>query len=201
MSTPQHSSSLSQLTKDRALEFLGLGYSQEKVAQTIGVTPGAISQLMAQDDFREAVRAKRTEALRKHTELDSKYDSVEAKLLDKLEKALPLMLISKPRDILDAIKVVNGAKRRGAEVAPTVEPTKTVVLNMPIQILQHFTTTEVQKLPNNQIIKAGTQDLLTLTPQALSNHAKVTDSPAIESSSDKESLPAGTFELRASDLD
>lgn len=156
---------------------------------------------MAQDDFREAVRAKRTEALRKHTELDSKYDTVEAKLLDKLEKSLPLMLISKPRDILDAIKVVNGAKRRGAEVAPTVEPTKTVILNMPIQILQHFTSSEVQKLPNNQIVKAGTQDLLTLTPQALSHHAKVTNSPAIESSPDKESLPAGTFELRASDLD
>lgn len=195
---PQHLTSLSQLTQDRALEFLGLGYSQERVAQVIGVTPSAVSQLMANEDFREAVRERRTEQLRQQTELDRRYDTLEGKLLKKLEQAVPLMAIGKTRDILDAIKVVNGAKRRGAEVAPTTEAAKTVVLNMPVQILQHFTSAEVQKLPNNQIVKAGSQDLLTLTPQALTNHARETDPPP---ASDTASLTKGTFELSASDLD
>lgn len=210
----QHLTSISQLTRERALEFLGLGYSQERVAQTIGVTPGTISQLMAQEDFREAVRAKRTEALRKQTELDERYDSLESKLLDKLEKALPLMAISKTRDILDAIKTVNGAKRRGAQIEATTEPTKTVVLNMPVQILQHFTQAEVQKLPNNQIIKAGSQDLLTLTPTALteavkeithdshdSNEGTPKGTPKGADSQDTEDIPGKTRELCASDLE
>lgn len=220
MTTPtQHSTALSQLTQERALEFLGQGYSQERVAQVIGVTSGAIAQLMAREDFREAVRARRTEALKKQTELDSAYDDIEMKLVKVLEKKLPLMALAKPRDVLDAIKVINGAKRRGAEVAPTTEPSKIVNINMPVHLLQQFT--QVQKLENNQIIKAGSQDLLTLSPQALVTKARAEETPTVAHTEkvfneltslpegnpgrvpeeDKESIPGKTRELRISDLD
>ena len=64
----------------------------------------------------------------------------------------------RPDQILAAIKVVNGAKRRGATSTTTNTTNNTVVnLVMPVKVAQQFV-----KNVNNQVIKAGEQVLQTM---------------------------------------
>ena len=142
--------------EDRALSLLGQGISSEIVASTLGVSPSRISQLLAQDDFAAQVTELRYKNLQSHNKRDGAYDKIEDKLLLKLEASIPLMF--KPETILNAIKVVNGAKRRGQDTPDTgANVTNNVVqLVLPKKIINQFTTNV-----NNQVIKEGKQNLVT----------------------------------------
>ncbi len=70
--------------EDRALSLLGAGVVPESVASALGVTPGYISQLLADDVFATKVATIRYENLQKHNVRDSSYDSIEDQLIDKL---------------------------------------------------------------------------------------------------------------------
>jgi len=144
-------------TEDRALALLGSGVSAEAVANALGVTPSRVSQLLANKEFADQVATLRYENLQQHNSRDLAYDSLEDTLLTKLEKAIPMMF--KPLDITKALQAVNGAKRRG-QTAPSdgsVNQQTIVQLLLPTQITQKFTTNV-----NNQVIKAGDQELLTM---------------------------------------
>lgn len=143
-------------TESRAIELLGQGLSAEVVAAAVGVTPGRISQLLSEQSFSDTVSELRYKNLSEQTSKDKKYDALESSLLNKMEESLPMMF--KPMEILKAIQVINAAKRRGS-IAPESlqQKSETVNLIMPTQILQHFTTNI-----NNQVIKAGDQDLVTV---------------------------------------
>lgn len=143
-------------TEDRALTLLGQGISPEVVASAVGVSISRISQLVSDPDFAAKVAELRFENLAKHNERDSRYDTLEDKLLQKMEDLLPLMM--RPMEVLKAISVINAAKRRGSSAPESIIQKQTVVpLMMPTQIIQHFTTNI-----NNQVIKAGEQDLVTI---------------------------------------
>jgi len=155
-------SSAGTVTEDRALSLLGSGVSAEATANALGVSASRISQLLADKRFADQVAALRYEALQEHNSRDSKYDSLEDKLLSKLEKALPLMF--RPGDILKSIQIINGAKRRGVN-SPTDSATvqnNVVNILLPTQVLQKFATNA-----KNQVVKAGDQDLLTMQSSSL----------------------------------
>lgn len=148
-------------TEDRALSLLGSGVQPEAVAAALGVSPSRISQLMSNESFAAQVTELRFNNLQQHNERDNKYDRLEDKLVDKLDKAVPLMF--KPGEILKAIQVINGAKRRGQASPEQVRnPQTTVNVILPTQIIQRFTTNL-----DNQVIKAGDQDLLTMPSGSL----------------------------------
>lgn len=150
--TPGVSSSI----EDRALHLLGAGVEQEAVASALGVTASRISQLLADDHFSSKVSELRYASLTEHNLRDGKYDKLEDRLLDKLDKALPLLV--KPESILKAVTIVNGAKRRGHTTTNQVTNNQNIVnLILPSVITQKFTTNI-----DNQVIKAGNQDLLTM---------------------------------------
>lgn len=143
-------------TESRALELLGQGLSGEVVAAAVGVSASRISQLLSTPEFAAAVAEKRFLNLSRQTNKDSAYDSIEEQLLEKMAQVLPMMY--KPMEILKAISVINSAKRRGLSAPETLQTkSETINLIMPTQIFQHFTTNI-----NNQVIKAGQQDLLTV---------------------------------------
>lgn len=147
---------MSNSINERALSLLGSGVNAEAVASAIGVTPGYVSQLLADEGFAEAVTQLRFESLSAHTERDGEYDDIETSLLSKLKKSLPLML--RPADILGAIKIVNGAKRRGQDSQDSLVSQNNIVnITMPTQIIQQFTTNI-----DNQVVKTGDRDLLTI---------------------------------------
>ena len=143
-------------TESRALSLLSQGLGPEVVAAAVGVSTSRISQLLSTPEFAAQVAEGRYENLAKHNTRDLAYDSMEDSLLAKLKDCLPFML--RPMEILKAIQVINAAKRRGASAPESITSQQTVVqLIMPTQILQSFTTNV-----NNQVIKAGQQDLVTV---------------------------------------
>lgn len=143
-------------TEEKALNLLGLGYGPEVVATAVGVSTSRISQLLSDENFAADVAELRFTNLKKHNELDSKYDSMEDELVDKLKDLIPLMM--RPLEVLKAISVINAAKRRGQSAPEQITHQNQVInLIMPIKIVQKFTTNI-----NNQVIQAGTQELLTV---------------------------------------
>jgi len=143
-------------TEDRALTLLGQGLGPEVVAAAVGVSTSRISQLLSTPEFASKVAEARYENLAKHNSRDNAYDKMEDTLLSKLSDCLPYMM--RPMEILKAIQVINAAKRRGSSAPESITSQQTVVqLIMPTQIMQSFTTNI-----NNQVIKAGAQDLVTV---------------------------------------
>jgi hypothetical protein len=151
-----YSTGITSSTEDKALQLLGSGIPGEQVAAALGVTSARISQMLAEEHFSTRVAALRYETLQKHNKRDGKYDSLEDKLLDKLERQMGCLI--KPESILKAIQIVNGAKRRGQSAPQQVTNQENIVnLILPSVIVKKFTTNI-----NNQVIKAGGQELLTI---------------------------------------
>ena len=143
-------------TIGRALELLGSGVPQEACASALGVTASYISQLLSDTAFATEVTKRKYELLSAHTERDANYDLLEDDLIEKLNKAKHLMF--RPADILAAIKVINGARRRGTDSRDSIITQQNIVeITMPVQIIQEFTTNI-----KNQVIKTGDQDLITI---------------------------------------
>jgi len=137
------------LTERRALELLGSGAGPEQVASAVGVTTGFISQLLAAPEFAAAVADLRFQSI----------NSLEDQLLEKLENLLPMMF--RPMEVVRAYATINAAKRRGAAAPASAHTTQNIVsITLPQIIIDRFTavTTNI----NNQVIKAGNQDLITM---------------------------------------
>lgn len=133
--------------EERALLMLGSGTPASIVASALGVTESRISQMLAEPVFAEQVQELRFKNLQKQTLLDEKYSSLEESLLTKLEKVLPIM--TKPRDVLTAISVINGAKRRGAQVSQDATTSQKIInLTLPVHIVHKFVSNV-----NNQVIE------------------------------------------------
>lgn len=81
-----------------------------RVAHLAGVDVSYISQLMADEVFKESVLAERIMAGEAKVRMDDSADSMEQLLLDKLKRALPMMV--KPMEIVRAYEVLNKAKRK-----------------------------------------------------------------------------------------
>jgi len=147
------------LTERRALELLGSGAGPEQVASAVGVTTGFISQLLAAPEFAAAVADLRFQSLSSYNTRDEKINSLEDQLLEKLENLLPMMF--RPMEVVRAYATINAAKRRGAAAPASAHTTQNIVsITLPQIIIDRFTavTTNI----NNQVIKAGNQDLITM---------------------------------------
>jgi hypothetical protein len=143
-------------TEARALDLLGSGVGPEQTAAALGVTVSAISQFLADETFANKVAEARYRNLLKHNNRDSEYDSLEDSLIKRMKDIIPYL--SKPFEILRAIQVINGAKRRGMSAPEHITQQQTVIsLNLPVQIVQHFQVNQA-----NQVVRAGNQDLITV---------------------------------------
>ena len=155
--------------EERAVTLLGAGVSPEQAAAALGVTPSRISQLLSDEFFAGKVSDLKFESLQKHNSRDNKYDTLEDKVLEKLEKTLPMMY--KPGEVLKTLQVLNGAKRRGQSSPDQVVNQQNIVtLILPTVVTQQFATNV-----NNQVIKAGEQDLVTLSSNQLLEQIENTD--------------------------
>jgi len=147
--------------EEKALKLLGSGVNPEQTAMALGVSPSRISQLMSEKKFADKVATLRYAVLQSATLRDGKYDTLEDKLIDKLDKSMPLMV--RPDTILKAIATINSAKRRGQSAAPSVSNQQNIVqLILPTVITQKFTTNI-----NNQVIKTGSKELVTMASGTL----------------------------------
>lgn len=152
--------------ESRSLELLGSGASPEQVAAALGVDASRISQLVSDPTFAAQVAELRFQSLHKHNVRDNKYDALEDHLLDKLDTLKDMMF--KPQEILKALQVLNAAKRRGASAPEMINTQHTVVvLNMPVKLVNKFSVNV-----NNQVIQAGSQELVTMQSSTLLDQLK-----------------------------
>lgn len=165
MSSPLNNSNVMSTGRSsiesKALKLLGSGHGPEIVAQACGVSTSRISQLLSDPEFSAQVLELRYSSLQKHNDRDDSYDSIEDTLIKKMKDLIPFMM--KPGEVLAAIRIINGAKRRGVS-APVNEGTHTthVSITLPSIITQTFITNI-----NNQVIKAGSQELVTIQSGAM----------------------------------
>ena len=149
-------SALATTTATRALELLGAGVGPQQTSLALGVDPSLISQFLADESFASQVAELRYKNLLKHNNRDNEYDSLEDALIVRMKNIIPFM--TKPFEIMRALTVVNSAKRRGTSAPEQITGAQPVIqLNLPVQIIQHF-----QKNSQNQVIRAGEQDLITV---------------------------------------
>jgi hypothetical protein len=166
--------------EEKILNLLGSGIAPVQVSSACGVTESYISQLMGDEDFRAKVIELRYENLSKHNERDNNYDRIEDKLLQKLEQQLPMMF--KPMEVLKALQVINAAKRRGQSAPESIVNQQNIInIVMPTQIINKFRVNS-----NNQVISAGSQDLVTMQSGALLKQLKGLEN---ESSEQLRALP------------
>jgi len=133
--------------EDKALVMLGSGTPVNVVASALGVTESRISQMLSVEEFAKAVAELKFKNLTKQTDLDDSYTDLESELLTKFRKAMPLM--TNPREIAAALNIINGTKRRGAQIMdPSSQQTRIVNLTIPISIAHKFISNV-----NNQVVE------------------------------------------------
>lgn len=148
-------------TEDRALALLGQGCGPEVVSSAIGISISRVSQLLSDPIFAGKVAELRFQHLARHNERDQRADRIEDMLLEKLENIIPYLM--DPMKIVMAYTKINAAKRRGSSSPEAITSQTTVVsLNIPSIVVNQHTTQNIQVNTNNQVIKAGSQDLVTV---------------------------------------
>lgn len=144
------------LTEERALKLLGSGIPPATVAASLGISQSRISQLLSDENFAAKVAERRFLSISKHNDRDDRYDELEVKLVEKIEDALPLM--HRPMEIINAIRIINGAKRRGSSAPESIQEKQSVIqLVVPITLINKFQTNL-----QGQVVSVGEQNLLTI---------------------------------------
>lgn len=159
-------------TKEKALELLGAGIASSLVAQSIGVSEGYVSQLLADEEFLKQVVERKFQHLQKHNARDASYDDAEDTVLKNLKSQLGMVF--DPMKLAKILQVLNAAKRRGAASPDAVTQQSTVItLIMPTKIVERFS---VVKDIDNRIIEAGDQKLVTMQSGTLMDRLRAKNS-------------------------
>lgn len=159
--------------EDKALALLSSGLPAIKVAEALGIDPSRISQLVSDEHFASKLADAKYEFLNKHNEADSELDNIESQIRKRMLDSLDS--VYKPMELTRMLQVVNAAKRRGSS-APAAITEQQQILNliMPTKILNNFVTNI-----NNQVIQAGTTELLTMQSSTLADKVKTIEATRI----------------------
>jgi hypothetical protein len=142
--------------EDRALKLLGSGIPAEDCARTLGVDASRIAQLLSSDSFAERLSALRYSSLQKHNERDEEIDGLEDTLIRQFKQVVPMLM--EPMKIVNALKIVNGMRRRGASSPDAIlSKQSTVRLNVAVAVMQKFSTNSAQ-----QIVTVNGESMVTL---------------------------------------
>lgn len=137
---------------NRVLDLLSQGATAAQTAAALGISESRVSQLLSEERFASALAANRFDALQKHNERDSKWDAIEDKLLNSLERTIPMIM--QPEKIARVLQIVNAAKRRGASSVDHIHQQQTVIqLHLPTKIVNRF-----QVNGQNQVVNLQTED-------------------------------------------
>jgi transcriptional regulator with XRE-family HTH domain len=144
------------MSKERAKELLGAGLSNVVVASALGLSESMISQWLSEDSFREEVQKLRLTNLTEAAGRDRKWNSLEDRLLERLEELLPTLV--NPAVVLHALKLVNGAVRRSSpqELGAQAQSTH-LHLHLPAVIAAKFTINQ-----NSQVIEVDGRSVATM---------------------------------------
>lgn len=144
--------------KERALNYLMAGATQEQTAKALGVEPSTISYLISSDSvFADAIATADLGRRQKHNKHDDLAADVEFQLLERLRDSCEGMY--KPLEIARAYQIVNSGKRRGTSAPSGVTNNNQQVINIS---LPQAALKRIKMTAQSQIVQAGDQDLVTL---------------------------------------
>lgn len=155
----------------RILNFMGAGMKSEQAAEACGVDPSYVSQLWADESFKEQVEELRLKGTSDKVEVDLTYDRIEKTSVKRLEMMVAAM--TDPMKLIAIAKFANEAKRK-APFNPAANDdgtgARTVKLVMPLAITNN---TQFVLNPNREVVAVEGRDLTTMTPKML--EAKLTE--------------------------
>lgn len=144
--------------EDRIKSMLGSGLSGETVASAVGVDPSYISQLLSNEIFMQEVIELRSKSAIAHTQRDLSIDGIEDSLILTLKDMIEDGRFMKPEQVLNAFRVINGAKRRGIPIQPQAGNNGAVVpLQIPTVVKNMFTINI-----SGEVIDVNGQTLVTM---------------------------------------
>ena len=150
MSIPHNSTHTNQV-----IAYLRKGVAPVEISRALGITPGAITQLMQSPEVAQEINKINAEQQARSSAIDARYDTLEEKLLTQLEKTVPLLL--RPMEITKVLSQINAAKRRGSAHTVASGPAQVLQLNIPISLQSKFIVNAA-----NQVVQAGEQTLVTM---------------------------------------
>jgi hypothetical protein len=153
--------------QEKIVGMLKAGIPDGTVAQAIGASAGYVAGV--RETYREEIVAATAGRIERAIKIDDSYSRVEEKLVEKLEQALDSGMVYKTRDLLEGIKVVNGAQRRGGlerggEEGKVDTEGGRVVIN--IQLPESAKIKYVKDV-KNRVIEVNGRPLVTAGPSAL----------------------------------
>lgn len=150
--------------RQKVKELLGMGLSNDIIANAVGCSPQHINDFMTDPDFANEVVILRTKNLSAASERDKKIDDIEDALLDKLSSGVDE--IYKPRDILAAFHTVNQARRRGVPAATNLTVNNQIIqLVVPERLMRSFTMSPQGEVTDVET-EAGEKQTLVTMPTA-----------------------------------
>lgn len=144
--------------RERALNYLKAGATQEQTAKALGVEPSTISYFLQSDEaFAEEVASSELNRRQKHNKTDEMADELESDLLGRLKEASAGLY--RPMELAKVYSVINKAVRRGtsAPVGITNNNQQVVQISLPPAMLGRIKMNQ-----QSQIVSAGEQDLITI---------------------------------------
>lgn len=151
--------------KDRILKLLSQGLPATVVASAVGCDNSYISQLLADPVFEQELKELKYAMLTEATNRDNKINNLEDKMLERITHDVEHNPVAfrNTMERVRALSLVNALKRRGVgadvnNVGQSV--TNIVTLVLPTQIVNKYTNYE--KDINNQVVKTGDQNLVTM---------------------------------------
>jgi hypothetical protein len=163
--------------EQRIIKFLTQKVKPAQIASCVGLPIEAVISLAGRQDVAEIVTKAHTEHIESANSRDALYDELELEAAKYMKRALP-MLLAKPSELIKVITGLNSLKRRGS-IAGEDSATGSgavVQLNLPNILIQNF-----QVNIDNQVIRAGEQDLTTLPSSQMEVLAKEKENDRIES--------------------
>lgn len=153
------------IDKDQVKQLLGHGVDHQVVASALGTSTSYIGQLLSDAAFKAEVDALRNSSLSKAAARDEKIDNIENSLLDKMSEVMDLFY--KPRDVLQALAVVNKMTRRGLPADhATFDKAQVVNLNVPQVLIQQVTQNFVMNA-QGEVVQVGDQTMVSMPAHQL----------------------------------
>lgn len=160
--------------EDKALALLASGLPAVKVAEALGVDVSRISQLVSDETFSTKLSEAKYEAIAKHNNADNELDEIESKIRAKMLDTLDS--VYKPMELTRMLQVVNASKRRGSGTPASITEQQQILnLVMPTKVINNFVTNI-----NNQVIQAGTTELLTMQSSTLADKVKTMEADRVK---------------------
>ena len=153
--------------QEKIVGMLKAGIPDATVAMATGASPGYVSGI--RETYREEIIAATAGRIERAVKLDDSYNRVEEGLIEKLEEALNSGMIYKTRDLLEGIKIVNGAARKATFAGPSAESGRSTENGRVIIEIQLPESARVKYVKDNKnrVIEVNGRPLATAAPSAL----------------------------------